>query len=172
MAGNPRPAPILAPVEVRLATREDCADLGGGMNAVVAEGRWLATERSVTVAELEARFGAAFQHGHLLFALEDEGEVVGALGLHPTRADGVLSLGMWVLPAWRGRGGGRALIETAVAARPASAHKIELEVFPDNEAAIGLYEATGFEREGLRRDHYRREDGSLRSALIMARLFA
>jgi hypothetical protein len=29
----------------------------------------------------------------------------------------------------------------------------------------------GFEQEGLLRNHYRREDGSLRSALIMARLF-
>jgi ribosomal protein S18 acetylase RimI-like enzyme len=55
--------------------------------------------------------------------------------------------------------------------RPGDVHKIELEVFPDNEAAIGLYRSTGFAEEGLRRDHYRREDGSLRSALIMARLF-
>ena len=50
-------------------------------------------------------------------------------------------------------------------------HKVELEVFPDNAAAIGLYRSFGFEQEGLRRDHYRREDGSLRSALLMARLF-
>ncbi|HUB99737.1 MAG TPA: GNAT family N-acetyltransferase [Solirubrobacterales bacterium] len=58
-----------------------------------------------------------------------------------------------------------------LAARPPDVHKLELEVFDDNTAAIGLYESAGFEREGLRRDHYRREDGSLRSALIMARLF-
>jgi putative acetyltransferase len=63
------------------------------------------------------------------------------------------------------------LMEAALAARPADAHKIELEVFPDNEAAIGLYRSFGFEEEGLRRDHYRRRDGSLRSALVMARLF-
>ncbi len=63
------------------------------------------------------------------------------------------------------------LAEAALASRPADVHKIELEVFPDNEAAIGLYRSLGFEEEGLRRDHYRREDGSLRSALIMARLF-
>ena len=63
------------------------------------------------------------------------------------------------------------LIEAALEARPPDAHKIELEVFPDNEAAIELYRSLGFEQEGLRRDHYRREDGSLRSALLMARLF-
>lgn len=45
-----------------------------------------------------------------------------------------------------------------------------LEVWPDNERAIALYEAYGFEREGLRRDHYRRRDGTLRSSVLMARL--
>ena len=36
--------------------------------------------------------------------------------------------------------------------------------------AIALYSSAGFEVEGLRRDHYRRRDGRLRSALVMARL--
>ena len=103
--------------------------------------------------------------------LEDGGEPVGSLGLQPTQADGVLSLGMWILPEWRGRGGGRMLIEAALDGAAADVHKIELEVFPDNAAAIALYRSIGFEQEGLRRDHYRRLDGSLRSALIMARLF-
>jgi RimJ/RimL family protein N-acetyltransferase len=49
-------------------------------------------------------------------------------------------------------------------------HKIELEVWPGNERAIALYEKSGFEVEGLRRDHYRRRDGSLRSSLLMALL--
>jgi putative acetyltransferase len=91
--------------------------------------------------------------------------------MHPTNAKGVLSLGMWLLPQWRGRGGGRMLMEAALEARPPHVHKIELEVFPDNEAAIALYRSLGFEQEGVRRDHYRRLDGSLRSALLMARLF-
>ncbi len=63
------------------------------------------------------------------------------------------------------------LLDAAIEARPADVHKIELEVWPDNEAAIRLYEGAGFEREGLRRDHYRRRDGRLHSSLIMARLF-
>ena len=52
------------------------------------------------------------------------------------------------------------------------AHKVELEVWPDNGRAISLYATYGFEVEGLRRSHYRRRDGSLRSSLIMARLLA
>ena len=53
-------------------------------------------------------------------------------------------------------------------ARSCGAHKISLEVWADNARAISLYAAAGFEVEGLRRDHYRRRDGRLRSTLIMA----
>jgi putative acetyltransferase len=143
------------------------------MAVVVEEERWLATEPPVGIDDLAEKFRASVEwDDHFLFVLEDGGELVGSLGLHPSQTDGVLSLGMWILPEWRGRGGGRMLMEAALAARPAHAHKIELEVFPDNEAAIGLYRSLGFEQEGLRREHYRRRDGSLRSALIMARLFS
>lgn len=69
----------------------------------------------------------------------------------------------------RGRGGGRALLAAVQDhARTSGAHKISLEVWVDNARAIALYGAAGFEVEGLRRDHYRRRDGRLRSTLIMA----
>jgi RimJ/RimL family protein N-acetyltransferase len=160
-------------VVVRPARLEDCAAIARGMRVVVEEGRWLATEPSTPVEELEQRFRASVEWGQILFVIEEEGELIGSLGLHPshTPTEGVLSLGMWILPERRGRGGGRLLMEAAIAALPPSVHKVELEVFPDNEAAIALYRAFGFEEEGVRRDHYKREDGSLRSALLMARLF-
>ena len=159
-------------MKVRPARIEDCGPIARGMKVVVDEGRWLATEAGTPVEDLEQRFRAAVEwEGQLLLVLEDGSELVGSLGLHPSSTAGVLSLGMWILPAWRGRGGGRMLIEAALASMPADAHKVELEVFPDNKVAIGLYRSLGFEEEGLRRDHYRRADGSLRSALIMARLF-
>jgi putative acetyltransferase len=69
----------------------------------------------------------------------------------------------------RGRGGGRALLKAVQDhARACKAHKISLEVWTDNARAIALYAAAGFEVEGVRRDHYRRRDGRLRSTLIMA----
>jgi putative acetyltransferase len=49
-------------------------------------------------------------------------------------------------------------------------HKVELEVWTDNARAIALYAGTGFHVEGVRREHYRRRDGSLRSTLLMALL--
>ena len=77
---------------------------------------------------------------------------------------GVLSLGMAIS---RARPGGAALL-TPRSTLGRAAHKISLEVWTDNARAIALYAAAGFEVEGLRRDHYRRRDGRLRSTLIMA----
>jgi putative acetyltransferase len=159
-------------MEVRRATVADSERLARGMKVVADEERWLATQSNATVEGLREMFRAAVQHeDNVVLVLEEGPELAGSLGLHPTHAPGVYSLGMWLLPPWRRRGGGRMLMEAALRERPPHAHKIELEVFPDNEAAISLYREMGFEREGVRRDHYRRLDGSLRSALIMARLF-
>lgn len=159
-------------MDVRRAEKEDIEALARGMKTVADEGQWIATQASVTVEELVGRLGGGLgvDH-HALFVLEADGEQVGCLGLHPAGPPGVLSFGMWILPPWRGRGGGRALMEAAMAAVPSDVHKVTLEVFPENEAAIALYRCMGFEQEGLLRDHYRREDGSLRSSLVMARLF-
>jgi RimJ/RimL family protein N-acetyltransferase len=161
-------------MRVRAATPEDAAELGRGLKIVVDEKRWLAIQPPVTDAEMAEGIRARLDEGQQLFALEDDeggGALVGLINLRPTRIEGVWSIGMWILAEHRGKGGGRLLVDAAIEARPRDVHKIELEVWPENESAIRLYERAGFEREGLRRDHYRRRDGRLHSSLIMARLF-
>jgi RimJ/RimL family protein N-acetyltransferase len=158
-------------MEVRPSSFADVQDIARGMKLIADEGRWIATPAGTSLAELERRTRRRLADDSVNLVLLDGEDLVGVADLNVTEIDGVLSLGMWILPSHRGRGGGRMLIEAAVAARPPGVHKIELEVWPDNEAAIGLYEATGFEREGLKRDHYRRADGTLRSAVLMGRLF-
>jgi RimJ/RimL family protein N-acetyltransferase len=163
-------------MRVRPVTEADFEELARGLKIVVDEKRWVAIQPPVSVPELAGGLRERLAEGRLMFALEDpEAEggpaLIGHLDLHRTRIDGVWALGMWILPGARGKGGGRMLLEAAIDARPADVHKIELEVWPHNEAAIALYERLGFEREGLRRDHYRRRDGKLHSSVIMARLF-
>jgi RimJ/RimL family protein N-acetyltransferase len=106
-----------------------------------------------------------------VFVAEDEGEIVGRLSVarDPHSASRhVADLGLMVAASHRRRGIGRALLEQAEAwARSAGVIKLELHVFPWNEPAIRLYEEFGFEREGLRRDHYRR-DGAYVDAILMA----
>jgi putative acetyltransferase len=139
--------------------------------AAVAEEEFIATQPPVDVEQRAERFREIIQRGDpsAVWILEDDdGRQVGhAVAEESVR--GVLTIGMAILPESRGHGGGRALLAAAQEhARTVGAHKISLEVWTDNARAIGLYAAAGFEVEGLRRDHYRRRDGSLRSALIMA----
>ena len=104
---------------------------------------------------------------------DDEGRPVGSLGLQgDSGVAGVYSVRHGD-PRARPRSRRRAELDGRNAAARRSAttpHKLELEVWPDNGPAISLYTRYGFEVEGLRRSHYRRRDGSLRSSLIMARL--
>jgi len=156
---------------VRRATTHDAEGFAAVVAAVAEERRWIATEPPLDVEAFAAKVRGSLADGVALFVLDAGGQIVGTGGLHPTHATGVLSLGMSIVAQWRGRGGGRALMSALVEhARGMDCHKIELEVWPDNERAIALYEKFGFEVEGLRRDHYRRRDGSLRSSQLMALL--
>jgi putative acetyltransferase len=159
-------------MEVREATPADAEEIAA-IIAVVAEEGSIATEAPVDVAAraeaLRAELSGDGPTGG--WVLVDDGKIVGTGGLHATGIDGVLSLGISLLPGSRGRGGGRALLEALVdAAERSGAHKLELECWPDNSRAVALYARHGFAVEGLRRNHYRRRDGSLRSSLLMARL--
>jgi ribosomal protein S18 acetylase RimI-like enzyme len=157
---------------VRRATVDDAEPMARLMEELAPEG-FVGTEPPVDVETRAGRFRATIEAGDpgALWALEDDGKIVGNLGVRET-VPGVLSLGMALLRDARGQGWGRALLRTAIQhARDCGAHKLELEVWTDNARAISLYASEGFEVEGIRRDHYRRRDGRLKSALIMARRF-
>jgi RimJ/RimL family protein N-acetyltransferase len=159
-------------MQVRAARSEDTEAMALIMAAVAEEGS-IATEPPVDVAVFAKRFQNILDGSgrDAIWVLEADGRVVGIAGALESGPPGVLSLGMAILQEARGQGGGRTLIEAILAhARSSGAHKIELEVWPDNARAISLYVTAGFEVEGMRRNHYLRRDGSLRSTLLMARL--
>ena len=92
---------------------------------------------------------------HAMFLAEDAAAAVGiAFGLvDRERADRAHLGGMWVDPAARRRGVGRALVDAVLAwARERRFRDIVLWVAEGNAAATALYERAGFTRTG-RRDH-------------------
>jgi RimJ/RimL family protein N-acetyltransferase len=78
------------------------------------------------------------------------------------------TLGMGIIPAYRGRGlGARLLSATLGAAFDAGFVRVELNVHADNVRAIALYERVGFVREGVVRDAVF-IDAEYRDAIAMA----
>jgi RimJ/RimL family protein N-acetyltransferase len=158
--------------EARPSDAEACVELALAVGAE-PEGWLISTTEWRTVAD-ERRYIKALQrwpHAAVLVA-EEDGAIVGRLSIsrdtHPASAH-VADLGVIVAAERRGRGVGTALLEAAIEwARSVGVGKIELHVFPWNEAAIALYEKLGFEREGYRKKHYLRGDGEFADAILMA----
>lgn len=104
-----------------------------------------------------------------------EGRAVGAAGLHAfgsnLRRAHVRGLGIAIAQPWQGRGVGRLLIARLLdwADNWAGVLRVELEVHADNERAIALYRAMGFEPEGRHRA-FALKAGAYVDALSMARL--
>jgi ribosomal protein S18 acetylase RimI-like enzyme len=153
--------------EVRQARAEDARALAEPFAAVAEERDGIATEPPVDLDARTRQF-AALINGTIV-AVAD-GDFVGSLHLEATR-HGFAELGMAVAREWRGRGVGSALLAAAIEkARAEGLHKLSLEVFPDNEAAIGLYHKFGFVEEGRRVKHYRRASGELWDSILMGLL--
>jgi RimJ/RimL family protein N-acetyltransferase len=163
LGGPPRPA-----VTVRVADRADLDGLFDLLVAVAGEGRWIGTEAPVDVERRRRRMLEDIQGQEaVVLVAEAGGEPVGQLDLHLARY-GVADLGMLVAAAWRGRGVGTALLRAGIdQARGAGAHKVALQVWPHNTAALALYEKFGFRREGQLRRHYRRSSGELWDSIVM-----
>ncbi len=158
-------------VVVRPVREEDLDAVVDLIAAVAAEGRWIATEAPVD-RERRRRVlaeGLARERTLLLLA-EAGGRPVGQLSMD-VEGFGVADLGMMVADGWRGRGVGSALLRAGLEwARQSGAHKVGLQVWPHNQAAIALYEKFGFQREGVLRRHYRRRNGELWDAVVMGLL--
>ena len=159
---------------IRPAQPGAAAELAALAEAVGSEPEgWLLSESGWRPVSDERRYlRAVSKHPDAaVFVAESEAGIVGRLSIardpHPSSRH-VADLGLMVAASARRRGVGRALRESAIEwARKAGVRKLELHVFPHNEPAIKLYESFGFEREGYRKQHYRRGDEYV-DAILMA----
>jgi ribosomal protein S18 acetylase RimI-like enzyme len=164
-------------VEVRPAKEEDLGLVVEQIWQVAAEGRWLGTEVPFDREARRAGFATSLANEStaLLVACAPgpDGEtVIGHIWIS-LAPYGVADLGMLVVEVWRGRGVGKLLLDEAIGwAASAGAHKLALEVWPHNEAAIALYRSAGFVEEGRKVRHYRRRNGELWDSVLMGRPLA
>ena len=115
------------------------------------------------VSPAPARVGDGFfEHNKLgdILVAEVDGQVVGYASLAqasrlPSHAHVLEINGLAVDPDHQGRGVGRALVEACLAgARQQGARKLTLRVLGFNARARRLYEACGFQVEGLLREEF------------------
>jgi len=160
--------PTATEVVVRPAREQDLDAIVELFVEVAAEGRWIGTEPPVDRDRRRRRLAETLDQDHeVVLVAEAGGRIVGQLGMD-LAGYGVADLGMLVSEGWRGRGVGSALLRAGIEwARGAGAHKVALQVWPHNAAALALYEKFGFQREGLLRGHYRRRNGELWDAIVM-----
>lgn len=105
---------------------------------------------------------------HFLVAEKKTGEIMGYIGVFVVCESCYIS-NIAVFPQYRRQGVGKTLINSASeTAKKLGAESISLEVRPSNTAAIMLYNMSGFEEVGLRKNFYRdpQEDG-----LILTKTF-
>ncbi|MCU0454465.1 MAG: GNAT family N-acetyltransferase [Bacteroidetes bacterium] len=144
---------VVAPMQARhFGGFHECLD------AVCREERHLAFIEAPPRQEVETFLRDLMARGCPQFVALDDERVVGWIDINVNTLPGFTHsgrLGMGLLPAYRGRGLGRRLLESALAAaKLIGLKRIELQVFASNGPAIKLYERAGFVHEG-RRDRAR-----------------
>jgi len=158
---------------IRRAEPGDAAALVRLAEAVGSEeGGWLIADGGWRSVPEERRYLKAIRRHTYAAVLvaEQDGRIVGRLSVsrdsHPA-SEHVADVGLMVADGFRRQGIGRGLMEGAEAwARGVGVRKIELHVFPHNEAALALYDRIGYRRVGTRGGHFRRSDGYVDAILM------
>ncbi len=161
---EPETAALSAGIVVRPARPRDARSFLEFWTAVVAEGRYVRTEKVSHPARVyRKRFRRPWTDKEAQIVAAEGRRVVGHLFIqrddHPVTRH-VATLGIAVAAGHRGRGIGNALMSEALRwARTSGVEKIVLSVYPHNRPAIALYRKFGFVEEGRLARHSRKSYG-------------
>ena len=141
-------------VDIRSITPDDIEGVHRTLDVVARERKYLTFLEAPPLASTREFVLENIAKGNPQFVVIADGGIVGwcdiVRHIRPIHAHAGV-LGMGLLPAYRGHGHGRKLIETALhAAQLAGFSRVELTVHADNPRAIALYERVGFVREGIK----------------------
>jgi RimJ/RimL family protein N-acetyltransferase len=144
-------------ITIRTARPDDARAILAHARACFAEEEFLLTtldDFRMTDEQERIWLQANLDHpGDLVIVAEHAGRIIGMLNFNSEKRKRVVhhgELGMSVNKAWRGRGVGRAMLQTLIAwaERHPVLEKLTLQVFATNTRAIALYTALGFKEEG------------------------
>jgi ribosomal protein S18 acetylase RimI-like enzyme len=170
-----RRGPTAAPagISIRPARRADARSFLEHWAEVVAEGRWVRSERVAGgLRAYRRRLRRSWTRDAAELVAVRDGRVIGHVAISREAQPAtrhVATLGMAVSAEWRHHGVGRALLGEAL--RWAADHGIEkvvLSVYPDNRAAIALYASFGFVQEGRLARQSRKSSGDQDEILMAA----
>ena len=122
-----------------------------------------------------AYFKSGLADGYPRIVAVDGDVVAGWCDVNPTASSRVVAqqhigrLGMGLLPEYRGKGHGAALLRTCVEACRGKWDRIELSVYSHNQSAIALYKKCGFVEEGRKREAWKL-DGKVSDVVEMGLL--
>ena len=150
---------------VRLGRPSDARSFLDAFRSVAEERRFIQTERvDRTPRFYRRRFRRPWSESGAHLVAAEGARIVGGLSIH--RLDDhpatrhVATFGMFVVASHRGRGIGSALLKEALAwAERVGVQRVELTVYPHNDAAIALYRKFGFVEEGRLVRHARKSYG-------------
>jgi RimJ/RimL family protein N-acetyltransferase len=116
--------------------------------------------------------GGAHGLGQYQFAIAQEGEVVGSIGMRVDDRKATGAIGYWCASARRGRGitthAVRRLCRYALG--DLGLERLELITDPENVASQRVATKVGFRREGVLRSHLRHPDGRRRDSVMFSLL--
>ena len=164
---------MIAATTTRLATAADAAALAAIYNQGIAE-RIATFETQPRTPEQIATQLAEKGDRYPTIVVESEGRIVAFASAGPYRSrpcdSGAAEHSVYVDPAARGRGAGRAALAALIEAYEALGFwKLLSRIFPENAASLALHERCGFRTVGVYRRHARL-DGQWRDCVIVERL--
>jgi phosphinothricin acetyltransferase len=156
---------------MRIAAMTD--EHAGGVLAIYQLGIDEGDATFETEAPTWAEFDAAKLPAHRYVTLDADGQVVGWVAAAPVSDRcayaGVVEHSVYVAPAARGRGAGRALLDALIAStETAGIWTIQSGIFPENQASAALHQAAGF-REVGRRERIGQQHGRWRDVILIER---
>lgn len=115
-------------------------------------------------------FRDGLENGYYMVVMTASEKIIGYGVLQVILDEGHL-LNITVEPELNGRGLGRALLLHLLDYARSHTDTLFLEVRPSNHRAIALYQSSGFNEIGLRRNYYPAKGGGREDALLMAMAF-